>query len=91
MLLGDIPQASQTALTSTEHQAFGRRGRGGMEATQQVSFTVRPGAGIFKSCPQVYIILWVLVLTLATDCATNTLYPNFLQTLGFQGNQLKRQ
>lgn len=37
-----------------------------------------------------YIILWLLVLTLAMDHATNTLYSH-LQTLGSQAFQLKEQ
>lgn len=55
MLLCDIPQALQTALTRKEHTAFSGVGWDGeyYRTTQQLDFTVRPGAGIFKLHPQV--------------------------------------
>lgn len=95
MLLRDIPQALQTALTSKEHRAFG--GGVGVEVMENIigphkSVTLQLGPELeYSSCVlKRYIILGVLVLTLAIDCATNTLYSN-LQTLGSQAIQLQRQ
>ena len=57
MLLRDIPQALQIALTSKEHRAFEGVGAGGegeyYRTTQESDFTVRPRAEIFKLCSQV--------------------------------------
>lgn len=94
MLLCDIPQALQTALTSKEHRAFEGVGQEVMENIRgphkSVTFQLGPELGYSNCVLKRYSILWVFVLTLAQDCATNT-WNSHLQTLGSLATELRGQ